>query len=270
MKKMIQSLLGILAVLFFLNFSIGCSSKTPEELEAEATVLYEEGDRLWTIGKEMEAFPFYDKIANEYPETEVAKALQIEMKAKGLGFGSAGSSWTIIKLYEIENTLVEIFQETGEFPETMETGLDAWGQKITYKVFLTSKVDFDFMVISGGPDAKMDTGDDIRLVHARDKRQPAAGGGGKPGGEAAAAATGGFGSEEGAEGPGGPGGGSQETTLAEMDASMKALEKGGTKKEKELGLDQLGKAVKKKKKGEKESTPSEKEIDLNELLKGNF
>ena len=258
-----QSLLGIFAILLLMNFSIGCGAKTPEEMEAEATALYEEGDRLWTIGKEMEAFPFYDKIANEYPETEVAKKLKIEMKAKGLGFGSAGSSWTIVKMYEIENTLVQIFKETGEFPETLETGLDAWGQKITFKLFLTSKVDFDFMVISAGPDAKMDTGDDIRLVHAKDKRQPKAGGSGPGGGAGAGMAGGGA-------GPGGPGKkGSQETSLAELDASMKALEKGSQAKDKEVNLNEIGKTVKKNK-DKKKVGVEEEEIGLDELLKGNF
>lgn len=243
-----RGLFGIIALFLMLSMVFACQGKTPEELESEAEALYEEANQLWTVGKEFEAFPLYDKIANEYPETLVAENLEKELALKNIAFGSAAASWTIKKLYETENTLVEVFRETGHFPEAYDSGLDAWGQPIKYKVFETGKVDFDFMVVSAGPDGKFETGDDQRLVHARDKREAGASGVGKR--------------------PGNAGGGSQESSLENLE---KGLENMGvdSEGEKVIGLNDL-ESLTGKKKGTESGDDSSAEIDLNDLIEGNL
>lgn len=249
MKKKLLNFFSLLAIFALTGLTLGCGkSSTPEQMESEAKGLYDQADMLWKTGKEKEALPLYDKIANEYPETEIAKALEGELRLKNLFFGSTAESWTNMKLYELENLLVELYRERGEYPGTIETGLDAWDTRIKAKFVDASHVDFDFLVSSAGPDKQFDTPDDLVLVHARNKAA------GMP--------------AQGAQKSGSTGV-PKEVTLDNIETALDGAK--GESQEKEVGLGELEKSLgeEKAKKSGTKTAPSEKEVGLDDLLKDN-
>lgn len=246
MKKKLLNCFSLFVIFALMGLVHGCGeSKTPEQLESAAKGIYDEADMLWKTGKEKAALPLYDKIANEYPETEVAKDLEGELRLKNLFFGSTAGSWTNIRLYELENLLTELYMDSGEYPGALETGMDAWDTRIKIKFVNDADLAFDFLVMSAGPDKQFDTPDDLILVHAKNKRAGRSVRGQRSG----------------------AGGMPQEITLDNIETALDGIQ--GEFLDKEVGLNELENSLGTEKKGAKK-VPGEKEIELDDLLQGNF
>ena len=241
-----------LGALFCLAWTAGCqASKTSEQLEVEAQGLYDEADRLWRTNEEKKALAVYDEIAKAYKITKVAEKLKGELALKNIYFGSAANSWTNLRMYELENLLVEVYKEKGEYPEAFPTGQDAWDTLITYKLFESNQVDFDFMIVSAGADKKFNTADDLRLVHAKNAALA------RPVGNAA---------EEIEHSPFGD--------AASLENLDRAISQSGGKnhgdENQELSLQDLDKSMGSKKKDPGHSKKTEGAVELKDLIEGNL
>ena len=162
----------IIVVLSISIVYLGCEDKEEamKKREAEAGVLYNEAERLDKLGKEVEAFGVYDKIAKEYSGTVVLEKIKKKLEPRGYSPGTLLKSWTSRQMIKLENILISYKEKKGDYPAGYEIRhpLDAWGNEIRFEIANSDK-SYDFLIISLGPDDIKNSSDDFILPHQRDE-----------------------------------------------------------------------------------------------------
>lgn len=165
----------LLFVLSFLVLSCSNEEEVLAKKEKEAEKILEKADNLLNMGKELDALKTYDSLAKEFPETNARETAEKKLRKQGLSIGSSLISWTSQRMFKLENTIIAYRDSKGVYPSGHEIKQpkDAWGNQIYYK-FYPDKKEYDFLVLSNGPDGIKKTEDDIIIVHSRGKNEAVA------------------------------------------------------------------------------------------------
>lgn len=165
---MIKKYFTTALLLMFSIMLFSCSEKKEDPLkkEIEAKKVLKNADKLWQRGDELKALKVYDSLAEKYPETDAKKIAEEKLLKKGFSIGNSWTSWTSQRMFELENRVVEYREMQGEYPtgHQMKHPKDAWGKQIYFRLF-PDKKQYDFLVISNGPDKLKGTSDDMIVVH---------------------------------------------------------------------------------------------------------
>ena len=154
--------LTVLLVVFILG---GCENAASEK---EAQAIYENALTLQKQQRTVEALKEYDRL-KEFKKTAVFKKAKAELQKAGFSIGSSLESWTIQQMYKVKNKLISqdrIRHPDGDVVVPLMTK-DGWENYIRVQYSTGRK--YAFSIISAGPDKKLNTDDDLRLIHEHKK-----------------------------------------------------------------------------------------------------
>ena len=172
MKKTI-----ILGLFTFISLSLaGCSSEEGEKktnladelmvqkLISKAEVLEERGDQEG-------ANAIYLEISEKYTKTESFKKAKLELEQKGISIEDPLISKTSKRMFNLQNIILRYKERNGIYPKVsaLKTENDMWGSPLVLELGANQKVDWEFVIISMGPDGRLKTKDDIYLVYTGEK-----------------------------------------------------------------------------------------------------
>ena len=150
----------LVVALVILVSMIGCGG--PPSPESQAKEIYEKARELEEKGVFPDAYLEYDRLA-DFSTTKTYKKAEAELAEKLLTPGYAAASWTVKRMFELKNDLLDQHRETHpEGDKTLILSLkDAWGSPLRL-VYETDKK-FTFVIISLGQDKLLQTEDDLHL-----------------------------------------------------------------------------------------------------------
>ena len=161
----LKSKCGLLTVLLVVLILGGCKNASNEK---KAQAIYDNALKLNQQQRTVEALREYDRL-KEYKKTTVFKKAKAELQKDGISIGSSLESWTIQQMYKVRNKLIRqsrFRHPDGDVVVPLMTK-DAWGNYIRVQYSSGSK--YAFAVLSAGLDKKLNTDDDLRLMHEHEK-----------------------------------------------------------------------------------------------------
>lgn len=148
---------------------IGCSGAANEE---KAQAIFQHAQSLEKQGRIIEALQAYDRLI-DYKKTKIFKTAEAYLLKDGITIGKGIHSWSIKKMFAVKNQLIRKGAERhpdGDVVVPLSIK-DGWGSYL--RVEYSTGPKFIFGVLSGGPDGKLGTGDDLRLYHQKDAQSTA-------------------------------------------------------------------------------------------------
>ncbi len=152
------------AMFLLIALFIACSGTANEE---KARAIYQRAQGLEKQGRILEALQEYDRLI-DYKKTKAFETAKAHLSNDGISIGKAIHSWSIKKMFKVKNQLIQKGAEKhpdGNVVVPLSIK-DGWGSYIRVEYSTGSK--FIFGVISGGPDKKLGTEDDLILYHQKD------------------------------------------------------------------------------------------------------
>ncbi|MDH5541457.1 MAG: hypothetical protein OEY64_00695 [Nitrospinota bacterium] len=159
----------------------GCSSEEkaekktslPEELAARK--LYEKAASLEKNGNQEEANAIYLELTEKYSKTKTFENLRNILEQKGVSIEDPLVSKTAKRMFALQNIVVRYKERNGVYPKVsaLKTENDMWGSPLVLEIGANKKVDWEFVIISMGPDGRLKTKDDLYLVYAGEKSETA-------------------------------------------------------------------------------------------------
>lgn len=139
----------------------------PQEMAARQAVA--DIKTLVKRGKMDEAQKAVAELKEKYGHTKTYAENRADLLREGLSAENQEIALTGKRLIELENSLVALYRETGEWPAPgrIYKPLDAWGNQ-TYWITGTARTNYDLVVVSSGPDGEPGSGDELMVVWAEE------------------------------------------------------------------------------------------------------
>lgn len=156
----------VLITIFFAGSILlqGCAGAPDEET---ASTIYSKAKELYGQKKTLEALREIDKLA-DFKDTQVFKKAKAALLREGITIGSGLESWSVKKMVDIQNYLIDSGREKHPYGRTLikVAQKDGWGNNFQVEYTDgTSKDKILFFVRSAGPDGSLKTSDDLLVYH---------------------------------------------------------------------------------------------------------
>ncbi|MFQ5432797.1 MAG: type II secretion system protein GspG [Nitrospinota bacterium] len=139
--------------------------------EMAARKLGERAKHLERAEQPVEAAKLFNELTEKYDKTKYYAELQKEMEQTGISIKDPLTSHTAIRMYKLQSLIVSYKATTGSYPKghVISIPKDMWGTTIKYKIMDDPSKEYEFYVLSLGPDKKENTEDDIYVVFSGER-----------------------------------------------------------------------------------------------------
>lgn len=161
-------------VLFFAAILAGCSGGSGGgdlAKEMAARKLGERAKHLERAERPVEAAKLFKELTEKYEKTKYYAELQKEMEKTGISVQAPLVSHTAKRMYKLQSLIVSYKASTGGYPKghAISVPKDLWGTTINYKIMDDPSKNYEFYVLSFGPDKKKNSEDDIYIIYAGER-----------------------------------------------------------------------------------------------------
>ncbi len=160
-------------VLFFAAILAGCGGGSGGDLAKEmaARKLGERAKHLERAERPVEAAKLFKELTEKYDKTKYYAELQKEMEETGISVQDPLVSHTAKRMYKLQSLIVSYKASTGGYPKghAISVPKDMWGTTLNYKIMDDPSKNYEFYVMSFGPDKKEKSEDDIYIIYAGER-----------------------------------------------------------------------------------------------------